>query len=530
MSTPRQLDTGSGITLEYQGRLLYSRVDPKSRPLRIARETELEPETLYLIPSPLLLYGIEELLVRLPASSFVVLLEKEESLEQLSREVLSRKKLKNYRFLFAERKDAEGIIDTLNGLSLWPFRRVKQLLLSGGYNLNREYYSQVFKTLEEAARISYQDKLTQVFFARRWMKNFFANLFSYESPLPYTSLQSERPVLVAGAGESLEANLNQIKEARDRIFLLSVDTALPFLAAKGLVPDAVVVLESQFINLRDFYGIPTKDILLIADLFSYPRVWRLPWKKKIAFFSRFAPLRYFNTLEKHALEEYVLPPYGSVGVAAVAIAASISQNTVYCSGIDFSYRLGKSHARGTQFLFEELCSSTRVSPAGLFVPFFKRPLLRTTGKVSKVLSDLILLNYRLTLKNFIRGSENIYDLNPLGLDIGATYTDRIDVSEVSPQTPVCRETSFRNVSFSWKYLLRQEHDMLSRIYTSGLRYLKGESVDTDFFGLIEERDYLTAHFPDNLHKLPRNPAFAKRLLLAVEGYRIYLSRLLGIPS
>ena len=250
----------------------------------------MNPKPSNLIPSPLLLYGIEELLVRLPASSFVVLLEKEESLEQLSREVLSRKKLKNYRFLFAERKDAEGIIDTLNGLSLWPFRRVKQLLLSGGYNLNREYYSQVFKTLEEAARISYQDKLTQVFFARRWMKNFFANLFSYESPLPYTSLQSERPVLVAGAGESLEANLNQIKEARDRIFLLSVDTALPFLAAKGLVPDAVVVLESQFINLRDFYGIPTKDILLIADLFSYPRVWRLPWKKKNRLFQSFCTL------------------------------------------------------------------------------------------------------------------------------------------------------------------------------------------------------------------------------------------------
>jgi hypothetical protein len=530
MSAPRQIDTGSGITLEYQGRFLYSRVDPKSRPLRIARETELEPETLYLIPSPLLLYGIDTILERLPESSFLVLLENEAPLEQLSREAIANRELQNCRFLFAAEEKAEDIIDKLNRLSLWPFRRVKQLILSGGYNLNRDYYSHVFRTLEEAARIAYQDKLTQVFFARRWMKNFFANIFSYESPLPYTGLQSERPVVVAGAGESLECNLQQIKETRDRIFLLSVDTALPFLAAKGLIPDAVVVLESQFINLRDFYGIPTKDILLIADLFSYPRVWRLPWKRKIAFFSRFAPLHYFDTLEKHALEEYILPPYGSVGVAAVAIAASISHKAVYCSGIDFAYRLGKSHARGTQFLFQELCSSRRVYPAGSFVPFFKRPLLHTTGKVSKVLSDLILLNYRSTLMNFIRGSEHIYDLNPGGLEIGAICTDKIDVSGVSHNTPAYSEISLRNVSFSWKYLLRQEHDMLSRIYTSGLRYLKGESGGSDFFSMIEERDYLTAHFPDKLHGLHRTPDFAKRLLLAVEGYRMYLARLLGIST
>ena len=76
MSSPRQIDTGSGITLEYQGRLLYSRVNPKSRALRIAREIELKPETLYVIPSPLLLYGIDDLLARLPENSFLLLLEK----------------------------------------------------------------------------------------------------------------------------------------------------------------------------------------------------------------------------------------------------------------------------------------------------------------------------------------------------------------------------------------------------------------------------------------------------------------------
>ncbi|WP_319561311.1 6-hydroxymethylpterin diphosphokinase MptE-like protein [Marispirochaeta sp.] len=527
MIIPRQIDTGSGITLEYQGRLLYSRVDPKSRPLRIARETELKPETLYIIPSPLLLYGIDELINRLPDGSFLLLLEKEKPLEELTREALTRFNIKNASFSFVAYKDPEEIIGYLNDQSLWPFRRVEQLVLSGGYGLHREYYTRVFRTLEETARIAYQDKLTQVYFARRWMKNFFANLLNYESPLPYTMLQSDRPVVVAGAGESLENSLEQIISTRDKIFLLAVDTALPFLAAHNQVPDAVVVLESQFINLRDFYGIPTKEIILIADLFSFPRVWRLSWKKKLAFFSRFSPLRFFEILQKHALEEYTLPPYGSVGVAAVAIASSISRTAVYCSGIDFSYRLGKSHARGTQFLFGELCSSSRVLPAGSFVPFFRRPLLQTKGKTSQVLTDLILLNYRTALKIFTSTADNIYDLNPEGLFIGAEYADKIEISDILPNTPVYKESFFRKSSFSWKYFLQQEYEILSRIYNLGHAYLQGKTVDTDFFSLVEQRDYLTAHFPEQLRNLPRNTEFTKRLLIALEGYRIYLGRLLG---
>ena len=78
--------------------------------------------------------------------------------------------------------------------------------------------------------------------------------------------------------------------------------------------------------------------------------------------------------------------------------------------------------------------------------------------------------------------------------------------------------------------MRREFENLSRIYEHGLLYIRGESRGTEFFEMIEERDYLTAHFPDNLHKIPQNPDFAKRLLLSTEGYRSYLERLIGIST
>ena len=271
MDCPRRIETGSGATLEYQGRLLYSRTEPERRCVRVAEALPVQTETLYLLPSPLLMYGVRELLEKLPSSSFLLGIESDEALSRLTEETLATFRPDPSRFRFFPVPSSSDLQDLARELPGWPFRRVEQIVLNGGFGLNRRLYTEYREALDRQVRICYQDRITLIFLARRWMKNLFTNLSLEPPPFSYRELRTSLPLVVAGAGESLEEGIEELRRVRTSVYLLAVDTALPVLAATGLVPDAVVVLEAQFINIRDFYGTSAQNIDLIADLSSYPR-------------------------------------------------------------------------------------------------------------------------------------------------------------------------------------------------------------------------------------------------------------------
>ena len=69
---PLLVDTGKGFSIKWRNRFLYSSRDPLNGILRRVESLELQPDTLYLIPSPLLGYGIREILMRLPSRSYIL--------------------------------------------------------------------------------------------------------------------------------------------------------------------------------------------------------------------------------------------------------------------------------------------------------------------------------------------------------------------------------------------------------------------------------------------------------------------------
>ena len=86
--SPELVDTGSGLSLRYKGKWLYSQRAPVSRAIAILESTALEEECLYLVPSPCLCYGLTELASRLPASSSILAVETDETLFTLAQESL----------------------------------------------------------------------------------------------------------------------------------------------------------------------------------------------------------------------------------------------------------------------------------------------------------------------------------------------------------------------------------------------------------------------------------------------------------
>ena len=85
MDEPRLEATDRGSTVFFK-RYLYSQRDPTRRPRIIAQSVPPESRCLYLAISPLLGYGLDELLERVPADSHVIALETSQELFSLCRD------------------------------------------------------------------------------------------------------------------------------------------------------------------------------------------------------------------------------------------------------------------------------------------------------------------------------------------------------------------------------------------------------------------------------------------------------------
>ncbi len=530
MDTPRLIETGTGSSLEFRGKLLYSGKNPEKRPRTIAENLSLKDETLYILPSPLLFYGVQTIINNLPTRSTLLFIEKEAALFSLWEGLSENLSVSINSCIYLNNPGDEELLQKIHSIPGWPFRSVELIILNGGYMLNRQYYDRLFNSIDKAIRLTHQDRLTQVYFARRWMKNLFSNLAFSEGVQCFRNLKTEKPVLAAAAGESLETVLHNLKKNRNRFFILAADTALPVLCSNGIIPDAAVVLESQFINMRDFYGIPWQEIDLIADAYSHPPALRLPWKNRYLFYTRFSDLNYFKQVLEPAMPGYLFEAYGSVGVAAVAIGTLISRGGVYCTGLDFSYRLGKSHARGTQFGIQQLTEQCRTAPPGSFAPFMNRPMLIQTGKNGPVRTDLILLNYLNPLQRILKENSEIYDLNPKGLVTGAPVS-KLPWGEYSRQKPDFSDNSDMQSQALNKnplqYILQNELESLRRVRSTGYQFLTGEESGENLTDMIIKHDYLLAHFPDPMLPNPLTPDYLKRVLLAAEGYIVHLETLVN---
>ena len=80
---PCLVQTGQGFSVEYKGKLLYSKYNPSKTIVQTIKGLTVLPQTLVLCVSPVLDYGINELLSKIKETSEgsrCIILENEEEL------------------------------------------------------------------------------------------------------------------------------------------------------------------------------------------------------------------------------------------------------------------------------------------------------------------------------------------------------------------------------------------------------------------------------------------------------------------
>jgi hypothetical protein len=496
----------------------------------VAAACDKGPARLHLVPSPLLWHGVSELLAAMGPGSALLCVEAEPDLAALARERMPPSLAGDSRLAFIEASTPGEALDAARELG--SFRACSLCALSGGFSLDKRRYEEMAAALQSEFEADWRNRAALMILGPRWARNILDNLAGLPSmglePLP----SFPGPVLVCGAGASLEEALPLARSRRDRIGIVACDTALGTLRAAGLEPDLAVCLEGQAHNLADFTCLGSMRVRLAADLSSHPATFRAVAGRKHLTLARITRSPFLDRVEavlKDAKVPFLgLPPLGSVGVHAACIARVLGRGPVLAAGLDFSFLPGKTHARGCPSLFAEERALARLRrwPGQLAASYRDRNLRLEGG----LLTDPILLSYAAVLAESCPG---LLDLRAFGPSIGGRRISLAQaealIDQAKPQESAASGAGGEGSAAipSWEKLdafLRAELARLEalRLSMHGTHLLEAG----EFRALVLGSDYLWWGFPDQdrVRDLPQD--FLNRLVPQVEYWSARLSALL----
>ena len=535
-----------GFSVSWRGRQLLSRIDPVGQAEKAAAAENPLPQTLYVCPRPLFGYGLALFLQSLPETSAVAAVETDAALFDWTRRHIDPALPPRCVVLYAP--SAAALITAVKDcFSRRRFRRVKLLPLSAAWQPEAARYTGLVDSLQTELAREWGNAMTLTKLGRLYAKNLFRNLPLLAVCPSAAALHFGRtPVLVAGAGPSLHAALDDLIErgllhqhgehgGGQTLRVIAVDTALSALVDRGILVDLAVALEAQHWNIGDFVGLNGRGIPLAMDVSALPLTARIFKNPPYLFWTEWTQLRFLDRLTASGLLPVKLPPLGSVGLSACALARRLTTGTVFCAGLDFAFTADLYHCRASPshktLLFrhgrlKNIYPVASVYREGAFA--FSAP----DGGPAR--TDPNLERYRAIFDSFAAGS--IVRLWGGAID---GWEPAPKAAGEAPATPcgwrgeavgaggLAGEgglTAAGGVaganSVTFAAFIAGERERLTAL--RGI--LTGETADTaKLDSLLAECDYLWAHFPDcagkgGWHPPPSEVSFLKRVRVEIEPF------------
>jgi len=511
-----------GRPFVWKGKTLLSGIDPVRRAERTADAVSVRDRTLYYCPSPLYGYGLGRLLERLAGeapNSALLCIEADAELYELSLKNIDPS-LANNQMLRITNSCESAALCTLvkRAWGARVFRRIETVRLSGGWQLYPELYNSLAEALSREIATDWSNALTLTMLGRLYIRNTLRNLALVPRFPSIENLSfGEAPVLVLGAGPSLDTFLDGLASrfgqalggAERRAFrIICVDTCLPALRDRNIAPDLAVILESQHWNLRDFTGCHGWNVPAAVDLSALPQSARALGGGVFLFATMWAELRVLQRLRAAGILPLCVPPLGSVGLTAVELARGLTSGKIITAGIDFSFTLDKYHARSTPGHRGKLATHNRFRGLLNAAAAFDSAAFGAVSKTGlSVRSSPAMRNYRGLFEREFAAEPRLFDIAgsglPLGLaslspeeafdmlaDMSARAGGQGAAGNPPEQQPPCNSNAMAEKLTSF---LRAETGRLAALRD----ILTGESADQGrLASLIDECDYLWAHFPD----------------------------------
>lgn len=209
-----------------------------------------------------------------------------------------------------------------------------------------EQYTLLCDTLEAVKQYKDADIQNLVRFSKSSMENEI--LLMQYFPECYTvtdmkELLTEQSVcIMVAAGPSLEKNVEILKQAKNRAFILCVDTAARFLLQHNIIPDMIATFDpekgTQYFDKLDISNIP----LLISGDSDWHAVQAASPNK--VFFASVQNDFYTQLFEEEEKTVLDVDGGGSVGTICFRIAVELGFQNIILVGQDLAFSDSKSHA------------------------------------------------------------------------------------------------------------------------------------------------------------------------------------------
>lgn len=225
-------------------------------------------------------------------------------------------------------------------------------------------------------------------FGKRWFSNFFRNL-RLLTRYAYLRSTLHAPVIVTGAGPSLESALSLIREqkAQSPTLILAASSSTPSLLSVGLTPDFVISTDGGawaqchlYECLRDSIRTHTRASFILAVSMSAA----LP--------SQCAEVPLLLMSDKSQWQSLILrglglpfvslPQRGTVTASALDLAFCLTSSDVVISGTDLAVNDIRIHAR--PYSFERLLEEKASRFLPLYTQYFTRSRATVEGKSHEV--------------------------------------------------------------------------------------------------------------------------------------------------
>ncbi len=590
---PCLVQAGQGscyFTVQYKNRFLYSKYNPLKAVETLAENLKVLPGTLVIAFSPVLWYGAGKLLERLPEDCHVIFIEADPVLLDFAWKNLPADIGRNLglgltpeaggsmaqgnkcrgefsKAGFCENKfcradlggadffslaDTMAIEDRIYGLlRTGKIKRALRFDMSAIQLSSRDTYTQAFDAIADIIQTFWKNRITLVKMGKLFCRNMMKNLSSAMNSDSGTPVFLEdvgktvaTQILVCGAGEGLEEFILTVRKAIDSdcgcrkyLYIIAVDAALVPLLRMGIVPDALVAVESQLAIEKVYIGskslLAGNRITVFADLVSRPEVIEKLAMDTVWFASRFARLDFFCRLQSEGIITSLMEPMGSVGLYAVYIALALRSSEdvpVFTYGLDFSFSLGKTHANGTSAHKDRLRLSGRFSGIDSIASSFGPSSIPCTGKNGKAIYSLKNLeSYARQFFLLFSREKNLFDASDSGIDLGIPLgkPDLSVAAKVTGGRQVLQEKwnpsrDSKEFSRPKKFMEDEKaalvalRDLLSKGENSSHR-MNGITLDEQIQSLLQGREYLFVHFPDGCG-LKMSLDFLKRVRAEIDFF------------
>lgn len=181
--------------------------------------------------------------------------------------------------------------------------------------------------------------------------NFFHNIdyvrTGYKARQLTDVLPLDIPAIVVSAGPSLNKNVAELKKAKNKAFIIAVDTAMKPLLNAGVTPDMFAIIDGLK-PLKLIEDDRSKNIPLITTIDSAKAVLDFHTGKKFFYNEGKEYMEHLFEMNGQSFEGVNVG--GSVATLALSLVCHVGFKRVILVGQDLAYTDNKSHADGT---FEE---------------------------------------------------------------------------------------------------------------------------------------------------------------------------------